>query len=267
MKAKKALPVILLFFSLAVVAAVLFKAPWYIFAVIIFITLLVFVYGSAYIGSGFYIDVICNARGAAVKQHPARKEKAKMIALTFDDGPDCTVTPAVLQVLGKYNVKATFFCAGKNILKNPELVKKIDNDGHIIGNHSFSHHYLFDIFPKKQMTNEIRVTGNLIWRNTGKRPLLFRPPYGVTNPVLAVALKGTAYKAIGWSLKSRDTTNKNKDSVTLRLKKRLQEGDIILFHDTLGHLPAILDGFLEYVNEKGYRAVRIDELLNIKAYE
>jgi len=256
MKARRILPVILLLFSVTIIAAVFFSAPWYVYVAIILMTLAAFVYGSAYIGSRFYLDTICSA-----------STSEKEIAITFDDGPDIEVTPVILDILKKYEVQTAFFCVGKRILKSPSLLKRMDKEGHIIGNHSYSHHFFFDFFSGKQMGNEIRVTGNLIHRNIKKRTLLFRPPYGVTNPVLARVIKKTGHSVIGWSLKSKDTVVKDYKAMLSGLKKRLQPGDIILFHDTVKHLPPALEEFLKYVSENSYKVVRLDDLLNIKAYE
>jgi peptidoglycan-N-acetylglucosamine deacetylase len=213
------------------------------------------VYCSAYICSQAYIKTLCKA-----------DTNQKKIAITFDDGPDQKITPQVLSILEKHNAKATFFCIGKHIEANKELLKEIDKKGHLIGNHTWSHDRWFDLFSSKKMHADIEKTNGLIFETINKKTNLFRPPYGITNPGLKRALKKFNFNTIGWSIRSFDTV-KNTEQTLKRVKKELSTGDIILFHDNREHIVDILDSFLEYAKNENYEIVPLDELLNIKAYD
>ena len=138
-------------------------------------------WGSRDIHSDFYLKSICKGN----------RDKRE-VALTFDDGPDAQVTPMILDVLKEHNIKATFFIIGSKAEMNPELLKRIDKEGHIIGGHSYSHHFFFDFFSSSKMIREMKKTENMIHSIIGKKICLFRPPYGVTNPPLAKSIQSSA---------------------------------------------------------------------------
>ncbi|MFM7078736.1 MAG: polysaccharide deacetylase family protein, partial [Bacteroidota bacterium] len=147
-------------------------------------------YGSKNIDSGFFIKTVC------------KTESDNQVALTFDDGPVKGQTEKVLDILHNHGVKATFFCIGKRMQENPDLVKRIEREGHLVSNHSYTHHFLFDMFPFKRMLAELMDTNQVILKVTGKTNLYFRPPYGVTTPVLARAINRSGLAGIGWSVRS-----------------------------------------------------------------
>ncbi len=190
----------------------------------------------------------------------------KIIALTFDDGPDPAISPIILELLAKYNAKATFFCVGKKIADNINLLQKIDESGHLIGNHSFSHSNYFSLSSSKKIKLELDKTTELITKSIGKKPRLFRPPFGVSNPSIATALKKTGLVSVGWSLRSLDTVSSS-EKVLRKLKRKLKSGDVILFHDNRKNTPEILEVFLPWLNETHFKVVGLDELFNIEAYE
>ena len=136
-------------------------------------------------------------------------EKEKKISLTFDDGPGI-YTLEILDLLKKYNVKATFFCIGKNIEMYPEIIKQIIDEGHLIGNHSYGHSPFFDFYNAKKIIEEIQKTDTLLEKLTSKKINFFRPPYGVTTPSIRRAIKITGHKVIGWNIRSLDGGTKNK---------------------------------------------------------
>ncbi len=190
----------------------------------------------------------------------------KIIALTFDDGPDPEVTPILLDVLKKHNSVATFFCIGQKVNNYKEIVQSITKYGHIIGNHTYYHSHYFDLLSATRMRKEIDLTNNDIYKITGLRPKLFRPPYGVTNPSLAKALKRTMMTSIGWSLRSLDTV-KSKDQVMEKLKQNTKSGDVVLFHDTRKYTPELIDEYIGWLDQNGYKIVSLNQLFNIKVYE
>jgi len=192
--------------------------------------------------------------------------KKKQIALTFDDGPDVQSTQQILDILAKYNLKATFFCIGKKAETQSELIRQMDDDGHLIGNHSYSHANLFSLFSPKKMIQELRLTNDIIAQQIRKKPRLFRPPYGVTNPSIGKAIKETKLLTVGWSLRSFDT-NRSPEKVLKKIKNRLQPGEVILFHDDRSNTPQILASLLPWLAENQFEVIGLDELLMINAYE
>ena len=212
-------------------------------------------YGSSNIRSGFYVKALCSV-----------KTNEKLIALSFDDGPTA-VTPEILDVLKEYNVHAAFFVIGNRIAGNEEVLKRINEDEHLIGNHSFTHHFWFDFFSKRKMIEELKKTEEIIKNITLKKVRLFRPPYGVTNPRLKKAIAAMNYVTIGWSLKSKDTVLKREDEILNRITKNLKPGYVVLFHDTNKRTIRVLKAFIEFALQNNYRIVRLDKLFNIQAYE
>ena len=185
------------------------------------------------------------------------------ISLTFDDGPNQNITPIILNILKENGIKACFFCIGKNAEQNIELIKRIDSEGHIIGNHTYSHSNNFDLFSSSKMKNEITKTNYTIQNIINKEVKYFRPPYGVTNPNLSKALKKTNLISIGWSLRSLDTTAKGDITNTLKRLEKIKAGNIVLLHDNITEAPEILEKFITIVRAKNLKFMRLDELISI----
>lgn len=227
-----------------------------VFVPFIILYFLILIYGSFFVGSNFYIKTICSGQISG-----------KKISITFDDGPTEVVTEQILDILKDYGVKATFFCIGKHILNNAEIIKRMDLEGHIVGNHSLSHSYWFDLYTGQRMFNELKETEDIIIKTIGKKTKFFRPPYGVTNPALKKAVNKLDYKAIGWNLKSMDTMSISKEKILSRINRKLKPGNIILFHDNGKKIIEVLQEFLIYAGQKEYQIVGLDELINEEAYE
>lgn len=230
--------------------------PFWTILLFLFVWILVIIVGSFSIQSNYHVAAFCE--NVAITE--------KKIALTFDDGPN-EFTLEVLELLKKYNVKATFFCIGKNIEKHPEIIKQIINDGHLIGNHSYNHSNFFDFYTTEKIQTEIQKTNTLIFELTGKKMLFFRPPYGVTTPSIAKALKKTKHHVIGWNIRSLDGTLKNENKIYNRIIKRLSPGGIVLLHDTSKHSVRVLEQFLQFLQNNKYTVISTEELLNLKPYE
>jgi peptidoglycan/xylan/chitin deacetylase (PgdA/CDA1 family) len=220
---------------------------------IVFISLLA--WGSKDIRSGFYINTI--------NQGDRNKN---VVSLTFDDGPDAQVTPMILDILKKHQVKAAFFLIGNKAGLNADIITRIDKEGHLIGSHSYTHHFFFDLFSPKRMEKELIKTENIVYSIIGKRLKLFRPPYGVTNPPLAKAVSRMQYQSIGWSLKSNDTVIKDESTLVKNIMETVRGGDIILFHDNKPWNVRALDKLIQGLLTKGYKISRLDELLTLQAY-
>lgn len=188
------------------------------------------------------------------------------VALTFDDGPDPESTVGILEILRNHGVKATFFCIGKKIKDHPELVKQINQEGHIIGNHSFYHGAIFDLQSGKKILTEITDTNTIIEKITGKRPRFFRPPYGVMNPMLASAIKKSDMINVGWSIRSFDTVAHDKNKLIQHITKKLEGGDVILLHDHCKITHKILPELLSLIVKAGLKVDTIDNVLKEKPY-
>jgi peptidoglycan/xylan/chitin deacetylase (PgdA/CDA1 family) len=217
---------------------------------------LIVFWGSTFITSNYHVKSYCS--------NPLETEKK--IAITFDDGPN-EMTLLVLDVLRQYNSKATFFCIGKNIEAHPDILKKIIDEGHIVGNHSYSHSPFFDFYRKNQVIAEIQQTDALIESVLGRKTTLFRPPYGVTNPSIRKALAVTKHKTIGWNIRSLDGVVKKEEFLLDRIIKRIKPGGIVLLHDTSIQTVNVLEQLLSFLQKNNYSVVSLEELLNIKAYE
>jgi len=213
-------------------------------------------WGSAFIASNYHVKTYCG--------NPLETEKK--IALTFDDGPH-EMSLLVLELLKKYNVKATFFCIGKNIELHPEILKKVIAEGHTVGNHTYSHSPFFDFYRKNKVIAEIKRTDDLITSVSGEKPVLFRPPYGVTNPSIRRALAVTNHKTIGWNIRSLDGISEKRNFLLNRIIKRIKPGGIVLLHDTSLQTVNVLEQLLSFLQKNNYAVVPLEELLNIKAYE
>ena len=226
-----------------------------IFIPIIIIYIAIVAWGSSTINLNYFFFSHCNG-----------STKSKEIAITFDDGPHPDITPKLLHLLKKHNIVATFFCTGINVENNKSIISKIIKDEHIIGNHSYGHSIFFDLMTSLKMKDEIIKTNDIIYSITKLVPLLFRPPYGVTNPLLKKALKKTKMVSIGWSLRSLDTIHDTK-KVVLKLKNQTKPGDIVLLHDTNPNIIEIMDEYINWLHDNNYKIVSLTELLKIQAYE
>ncbi len=229
---------------------------WWLLLPIIALYLVMIVMGSVNIRSGFYLQALCKG-----------KATEKIIALTFDDGPDPVNTPLVLDILDKQHIRATFFLIGMKAEKHPGLVSLIHSEGHLTGVHSYSHSFLFDFLSSGKMEQDLSMAEGIIMKLTGKRPVLFRPPYGVTNPAVAKAVKKLGYKVIGWSVRSLDTRIKDADGIAERVTRKLHPGAVILMHDTQDATPVALEKIIKRAKEEGYRFAGIEEMPGVEVFE
>ena len=188
------------------------------------------------------------------------------VSITFDDGPVPGATHRILEILKKHGANATFFCIGKNVNAQPELVRQILQEGHLFGNHSYFHGSFFDLQSGKKMMDELINTNDAIREATGQVPRFFRPPYGVTNPMLANAVSQLKLITVGWSVRSFDTIAKKRNRLLHRVTKNLQAGDIILFHDRCEITKEILPDLLAYIAKAGLKVEPLDKLLGERAY-
>jgi peptidoglycan/xylan/chitin deacetylase (PgdA/CDA1 family) len=192
------------------------------------------------------------------------------IALTFDDGPDNKYTPAILDILQKYHVKATFFVLGIRALENPSIIRRIVNEGHVIGNHSFDHANpakMTEAQFEKQFTRTQLILDNLI----GYEPKLIRTPYGALqeNQLRWAAKNGLI--AVNWDVDSLDWKELNDSQVVANIMEHTHKGAIILQHSaggdkqdlsgTVRALPIVI----EQLKKQGFKLVTVPELLHLPA--
>ena len=229
--------------------------PVYIYPLLVVAYSLIIFYGCYNVGSNFFIKIVCKAT-----------TDKKEIAISFDDGPATNYTPEILQILNKEQVKATFFCIGNRIAGNENILKQIREEGHIIGNHSYSHHFWFDMFSSKKMLDDMKQMDIEMKRVTGFQPKLFRPPYGVTNPNLKKAIINGGYTPVGWSVRTMDTVIKDEKKLLNKIIASIQPGAVFLFHDTSKTTLQVLPEFIKEVKNRGYNIIPLDKLLALKAY-
>jgi peptidoglycan/xylan/chitin deacetylase (PgdA/CDA1 family) len=211
--------------------------------------------GSYFIQLGFFFKSVCSGDGGK-----------KEIALSFDDGPDPAFTPVILDLLKAEGVETIFFCIGKKIPDNEGILQRIIAEGHLIGNHSYSHHHLFDLFSPEKMHDDLQEMNAITKALTGLTPKFFRPPYGVTNPNLKKAVEQGNYTSIGWNLRSLDTVIRDENRLLQKVLKRVKPGSILLFHDTSETTVKILRRLIRELRENGYAIVRLDKLIKLEPY-
>lgn len=191
----------------------------------------------------------------------------KVIALTFDDGPDERYTPEVLDVLKKHNVKATFFLLGMRVEKFPSVAKRIREEGHIIGNHTYWHPEL----TKKaegiaSLVWEVNKTEEMIETVLNVKTNLFRAPYGAITGEMIEKLKELGYRGVGWSIDSEDWKGLPKEKVKHNIMNGLHPGSIVLMHSA-GNVPGTaeaLDELIIYLKNDGYSFVTVPDLWKLE---
>jgi peptidoglycan/xylan/chitin deacetylase (PgdA/CDA1 family) len=193
----------------------------------------------------------------------------KVIALSFDDGPDTRFTPLILNILNKYDVKATFFLLGTRVQKYPDVAKRIYSEGHAIGNHTYWHPILTETGVKR-MIWEIEKNEQEIFSLIGQISDLFRAPYGALSEDHVHQLKKMGYKGIGWSVDSEDWKSLPAKDVKQKVLNGIHPGAIVLMHsaghwtqDLTGTVQA-LDELIPYLKKKGYTFVTVPELWSIE---
>lgn len=202
-------------------------------------------YGSASIGSGVYLKALCR-----------EDTDEKRVYLTFDDGPSPENTARVLDVLEKFGAKGTFFCIGSRLSENRATVERIMAGGHATGNHSWSHSPFFPLFGARKMKDDLLRCSDALRQITGSAPVLFRPPFGVTDPTVAEVAEELKYIVAGWSIRTYDTTGKTAEEIVSAVARRLRPGSVILMHDRLPVCADALEKLLLYLRSEGYVADR-----------
>ena len=184
----------------------------------------------------------------------------KKVSISFDAAWGNEQTGTLLDILDKYKVKATFFLVGDWVRKYPDDVKAIAKAGHDVGNHSNTHPYMTQI-GIDEMQKEIQTCNKDIENLIGKKPTLFRPPYGDYDNNVVDAVNSLGMYCIQWDVDSLDWKGLSKEEMCSRIKNNLQSGSIVLMHNGGENTPDALPSIIETIKEMGYEIVPISELL------
>jgi len=206
-------------------------------------------------GAGFFFPVI--SRGKTGKA---------VIALTFDDGPDPSTTPLLLDILAEWQVPATFFVTGRRVTQYPRLIRQIVSRGHAVGNHSFHHDRYRMFWQTALLEREIADTQAALSR-LGIVPLAFRPPVGITSPSMGKVVSANGLYVVNFSCRAFDRGNRRIANLAERILARVRPDDIVLMHDSdagnperirqwMGEIEKRLAG----LSKKGLTAVPLDQL-------
>ncbi|BCL33760.1 polysaccharide deacetylase family protein [Nostoc sp. MS1] len=191
----------------------------------------------------------------------------KVVALTFDDGPGPKNTAQVLEILKKNNIKATFFMVGMMVKYFPQVAKQVADDGHVIGNHTWHHWYRrMDVATA---ASEINRTADIIYKTTGVKTTLFRPPGGFLNNGVVDYAKSQKYAVMMWSDESSDTQRREQPPALIKnVIKGVKPGAIVLMHDGGGNRSRTVQALPQIISDlkaQGYKFVTIPELLEMQS--
>ena len=189
--------------------------------------------------------------------------KGDKVLLTFDDGPDPDNTQKILDILNEHNIGALFFLIGRKVETNKDIVQKVIEEGHLIGNHSYSHNNLMAFYSTNALIKDITKAEEMLDSISLDRPKLFRPPIGYTTPNYTRALKRLKLKCVGWRLRTYDTLSKDPERLISRLVRATKKGDIVLFHDTLNITLECLPKYIFEAKRNGIIFVSRDEVKNV----
>lgn len=228
-----------------------------ILAIVLSITVFM-VWASASIRSGVYVRAFCS-----------EKTDRKVVYLTFDDGPHPPETERVLDVLRERGARATFFLIGSKVSGNEAVLRRMLEEGHALGLHTYSHAGTFPLLSFDKMLADVNEGKRAVESVAGKKISLFRPPFGVTNPTIAKVVRTLGLQTVGWDVRSFDTMfcksseHSCKQSghdwyvpVVERIMKQVRPGSVILLHDRLDGASGLLALLLDSLAASGYDFTR-----------
>jgi peptidoglycan/xylan/chitin deacetylase (PgdA/CDA1 family) len=203
--------------------------------------------------------------GANLSRLPAAAVARGEVALTFDDGPDPTVTPRILDLLDRHRARATFFCIGHKAERHAEVVREIARRGHDVENHSYRHSYAFATYGLRRMRRDIEAAQQTLLAVTGRAPVFFRAPVGLRSPLLDPVLARLGLTYVSWTRRGLDTVDRNPRTVLPRLLRNLSAGDILMLHDKTGArghsdtatAVSVLPELLERITASGLKPVTL----------
>lgn len=187
-------------------------------------------------------------------------QQLREVAFTFDDGPRPEIVREMLNVLGKYRARSTFFVVGAMVEKHPAIVRRMMNEGHEVANHTYSHPRLAGL-TEEQIRDELARCDKAVFDATGARTNLFRPPGMRYDDTVLRAAQSLGYVTIHWNTAAQDYQPQPPSEISRKILKSVRPGSVILLHnhpDTLAALPMILDS----LTEQGYRLVTVSQMLS-----
>ena len=222
---------------------------------------------AAAVAVGLALCLLCMVPRAAMAAATQRdlpiycvQKDSKVCSLTFDAAWGNEDTQQLIDILGKYNIKATFFVVGEWVDKYPESVKALHDAGHEIMNHSDNHPY-FTKLSAEQIKTQLNTCNEKIAAITGVTPILFRPPYRDYNDSVVATVRECGMYCIQWDVDSLDWKDPTPDQICQRVLKRVQPGSIVLFHNAAKNTPAALPSVIEGLIQQGYSMVPVSQLI------
>lgn len=236
---------------LVIVLAVLLYSLWPVAAFLV-VALYVVVLGvaSMNMATNLFVDTLRHVHpDGGVSSAPGGQ-----IAISFDDSPTAG-TAQVLAILKAHDVKATFFIVGAHAAARPDLLRQIVQEGHAIGNHSYSHAHTLPFRRPATILADIQRCSETITDIAGVMPRMYRPPFGVVNPGIGQAVRTSGLPCVGWSLRSFDTAIASPTRLLSRITSRLEPGAVVLLHDYPAVTPQILPDLLQEIKRRNLTCV------------
>lgn len=185
------------------------------------------------------------------------------VALTFDDGPNASLTPQVLDILNRYGARATFFVLGENAVRNKSILSRAAAEGHEIGSHTYSH-IKMTANSAERIRQEMERTSAVIEEATGRRPRVMRPPYGATNARLVdMMYQNYGMSSVLWDIDTRDWQHPGVSVVVQRAVGGAKPGSIILLHDIHASTLAAVEGVVSGLQARGFKLVTVSQLISL----
>ena len=193
----------------------------------------------------------------------------RKLALTYDDGPNDPHTLHLLDVLAAHGVKATFFMVGKFVAERPDIVRRVAEAGHIVGNHTWSHPNLIFV-SGAELRRQIGETQHALKDAVGKSSSLFRPPFGGRRPGTFAAVRTMGLEPIMWRVSSYDWSAKSSDEIETRVVRAVRGGDVVLMHDgdharmgaDRSHTGRATDNLIRRYKDEGFQFVTVPEMFS-----
>jgi peptidoglycan/xylan/chitin deacetylase (PgdA/CDA1 family) len=193
---------------------------------------------------------------------------ARKLALTFDDGPNDEHTPALLEVLARHQVRATFFMIGRFVAQRPDIARAVAEAGHVVGNHTF-HHPLLTLCSQTQVRQEIEECERALRDAVGEHARLFRPPFGGRRPGVLQAVRAAGLEPVMWSVSGWDWKARSAEEIEANVRRQVRGGDVILLHDgghkAMGsdrsHTVQATDTIVGRYKDEGYEFVTVPEMM------
>lgn len=214
--------------------------------------------GARSLAKGIDREWVLPGEPSAVKTAAVAQESFKFCALTFDDGPEGTFTPRILDTLKSEGIRATFFLVGYRVRPYRSVVLRIKADGHEIANHSYSHPYM-DKIGRAKAENELKRTQDVIFEVAGVTPTFFRPPYGEFNKTIVGAAAAQGLRTVLWSVDPADWATPGEQRIRRRVLHQLTNGAVILLHVTHSQTADILPQLISDLKSDGFHFVTISE--------